>query len=61
MESGSGVGNSLRVGSGVRSGVGANNLSEVSSGVDFLFESDFGSGLFILNILPSLQIVFPHE
>jgi hypothetical protein len=47
------VGKSLAVGLGVE----ANNLSGVTSRADILFGIDFMSGLFIVNILPSLQIV----
>jgi hypothetical protein len=36
-------------------GVGTNYLSGLTSGVDILFRSDFGSGLFIVYILLVLQ------
>jgi hypothetical protein len=45
------------VGSEVELGIRSNNLLRVTSGVDILFWSDFRSELFIVNILPSLQII----
>jgi hypothetical protein len=50
MGSGSGVTNSLGVGLGVGSGVGAKKLLGVTSGVDCLFGSDFGSRICIVFI-----------
>jgi hypothetical protein len=55
MGSGSGVTNSLGVGSGVGSGVGVNNHSGVTLGVDLLFGSDLGRGIFIVDILLALE------
>jgi hypothetical protein len=51
MGSGSGVTSSL----GVGSEVGANNLLGVTLGVDLLFVSDFGNGIFIVYISLVLQ------
>jgi hypothetical protein len=51
----SGVGKSTELVSGVE----AKNIFGVTSGEDIIFRSDFGSGLFIVYILPSLQIVLP--
>jgi hypothetical protein len=49
------VGKYLGVGVGL--GVGANYLLGVTSGVDILFGSDFGSRFYIVNILPKFSKV----
>jgi hypothetical protein len=66
MGSGSGVGKSLRVGSGVGSGLGAKNLLEGTSGIHHFLGVISGVDFLSLNILPNLQIdipcnIIPHE